>query len=84
MEIENTNDKDFLIKAYMKTLPLPAKHFFIYALVEGLIWGPFTTLEIATKFNLSPEEVEKIYKEALTMLNTLNAGINSHGRKTNN
>jgi len=70
--VKSTND---FIMAYMKTLPLPFKHFVVYSLKEGINWGPFTLEEIAEKFNISILEVTTMYEETKEMLKILNSNL---------
>lgn len=65
---KSTND---FIKSYLKTLPLPAKHFIIYALKEGIVWESLALDDIASMFSMTSAEVAKIYQEAEVMLDIL-------------
>ena len=71
IEIETTYDPNDTIKAYLKTLPIPAKHFMVLALKEGIIFEPVPVTTIAKTFNISLDEVTKLYQEATEMMSTL-------------
>lgn len=78
LEDDNVRNTNTFINSYMKTLPLPFKHFVVYSLKEGIIWGPYTLEEIAKKFDISLDEATKIYQEALEMLSLLDKGMNNN------
>lgn len=71
IEVEPTNASNETLKAYLKTLPIPAKHFIVLALKEGIMFEAVPVPTIAEIFNISESEVMRLYQEAETMITTL-------------
>ncbi len=71
IETERAYNPNDTIKAYLKTLPIPAKHFMVLALKEGIMFEAVPVASIAEIFNISLEEVTNLCQEAEAMMSVL-------------